>query len=127
VKQQATAPVQRPFLPSGVWQLRSYAENGIDLSGNISGAMSFTAQSPQRVSWTSSFVSMDMWGNQYNYNYQGLTSSDGNAYTLSITASNDPSFFRQGPVPLELLLEDGGVLHMRYRYQGNEMLLHWQQ
>jgi len=127
VQQKQAAPVKRAFLPSGAWQLRSYSENGIDLSANLSGTMSFTTQSPQVVSWSSSFVSMDMWGNRYNYNYQGLTSSKGNAYTLSITDSNDPSFFRQAPVPLELLLEDGGVLHMRYRYQGNEILLHWQQ
>jgi hypothetical protein len=46
---------------------------------------------------------------------------------MSITASNEPSFSPQLPMPLELLLEDVGVLHMRYRYQGNEMLLHWQQ
>jgi hypothetical protein len=98
---------QRAFLPSGAWQLSPYSENGIDLSANIRGSMRVTTQSAQSVSCLSQFVSTDLWGNTYNYNYQGLTSSNGNAYTLQITASNDPNFFLQGPVPLELILENG--------------------
>lgn len=125
-KQRQTPPIQRAFLPSGVWQLSSYSENGIDLSANIMGTMNFISQSAQSVNWSSSFVSTDIWGNMYNYNYQGITSSNGNTYTLSITASNESSFIRQAPVPLELTLEDGGILHMRYVYLGNEILLHWQ-
>lgn len=120
-------PVQRAFLPSGTWQLSSYSENGVDLSANIRGSMSYMSQNAQSVQWTSTFVSQDLWGNVYNYNYQGLILTQGNIYTLNITASNDPNFIRQAPVPLELLQEDGGMLHMRYVYLGTEILLHWQQ
>lgn len=119
--------VPSAFLPSGTWQLSSYSENGVDLSANIRGTMNFTPQNAQSVFWSSTFVSSDIWGNVYNYNYQGETSSQGNIYTLNITASNDPGFIRQAPVPLELLQEDGGILHMRYVYLGTEILMHWRQ
>lgn len=119
--------VQNAFLPTGNWQLNSYSEHGIDLTANVRGTMNFTPQSPQSVQWISTFVSEDLWGNTYNYNYQGQISQQNNIYTLDITASNDPNFIRQAPVPLELMLEDGGLLHMRYFYQGTEILLHWQQ
>lgn len=118
---------QNAFLPSGTWQLNAYSENGIDLTANVRGTMNFTSQSGQSVQWSSTFVSQDLWGNTYNYNYQGLISQQNNIYTLDITASNDPNFIRQAPVPLELILEDGGLLHMRYFYLGTEILLHWQQ
>jgi hypothetical protein len=124
-----TEPIKmaKVFLPSGTWQLSSYSENGTDLSANIRGTMNFMAQDPQRVLWSSTFVSSDIWGNVYNYNYQGEISGQSNIYTLNITTSNDPGFIRQAPVPLELLQESGGMLHMRYIYQGTEILMHWSQ
>lgn len=124
---QEEPAAQIAFLPSGTWRLNAYSENGIDLTANVRGSMRFTPQSPQSVQWASTFVSEDLWGNTYNYNYQGQISQKNNIYTLNITASNDPNFIRQAPVPLELMLEDGGLLHMRYFYQGVEILLHWQQ
>jgi hypothetical protein len=120
-------PVQGAFLPAGTWQPNSYSENGVDLSANVSGTMNFTSQNIMSVQWNSNFVSQDLWGNVYDYSYQGQITNQNNIYTLNISASNDPSFIRQAPVPLELLQENGGILHMRYVYQGTEILLHWQQ
>jgi hypothetical protein len=115
------------FLPEGLWQLSSYSESGVDLSANISGSMTFVSTSHRSVSWSSNFLSSDFWGNVYNYSYQGMTSSDGNNYSMTISNSNDPIFSPQGPIPLELKMENNGILHMRYIYQGEEILLHWRQ
>jgi hypothetical protein len=126
--QNVVMPEQtKVFLPSGVWQLSSYSESGVDLSTNISGSMTFVSTSQLSVSWSSNFLSRDYLGNVYNYSYQGVTSSDGNNYSMTISNSNDPNFFTQGPIPLELKMENNGILHMRYIYQGEEILLHWQQ
>jgi hypothetical protein len=116
------------FFPTGLWYLTSYSEAGVNLSNNINGNINFTRQSPQSVDWVSSFNVNDEWGNFVgNYQYQGSISSDGNYYNMQLVSSNDPNFIRQGSIALELLSEDGGVLHMRYMYQGLEILLHWRQ
>ena len=116
------------FFPAGMWHLTSYSEAGQDLSNNINGTINFTRQSAQNISWVSTFNVNDNWGNFVaNYQYQGSISSDGVSYTMQAISSNDPNFIRQGAIPLELLAENGGVLHMRYLYQGAELILHWRQ
>jgi hypothetical protein len=116
------------FFPTGMWHLISYSESGQDLSNNVNGTINFTPQSAQSVGWVSNFNVNDEWGNFIgNYQYQGSISSDGNYYNMLLLSSNDPNFIRQGAIALELMSEDGGVLHMRYVYQGAEILLHWRQ
>ncbi|MFT5676031.1 MAG: hypothetical protein ACI808_001967 [Paraglaciecola sp.] len=116
------------FFPRGMWHLTSYSESGQDLSNNINGTINFTRQSAQSVGWVSNFKVNDEWGNYIgNYQYQGSISTDGNYYSMLVVRSNDPNFIRQGAIALELLAEDGGVLHMRYLYLGSEILVHFRQ
>ena len=116
------------FFPTGIWHLTSYSEAGQDLSNNISGTINFTRQSAQSVGWVSNFNVNDEWGNYVgNYQYKGTISSDGNYYSMLVVSSTDPNFIRQGAIALELLAENGGVLHMRYLYLGSEILVHFRQ
>ena len=116
------------FFPRGIWHLTSYSEAGQDLSNNINGTINFTRQSAQSVGWVSNFNVNDEWGNFIgNYQYQGAISSDGNYYSMLVVGSTDPNFIRQGAIALELLAENGGVLHMRYLYLGSEILVHFRQ
>ncbi len=131
VEQAEVVPVYSPppsvFLPAGVWQLSGYEENGMDYSGNAQASINFVGQSPTNTAWAANYVFADVLGNVSNYQYQGLISGNGSAYNMAITASNDPDFFAQGAIPLDLFLEDGGVLHMEYVYNGTSLILHWMQ
>ncbi|WP_180237141.1 hypothetical protein [Lacimicrobium alkaliphilum] len=45
-------------------------------------------------------------------------------YFISLIASNDPGFTPQAQAPLELMMEQSALLHMKYHYRGVEILLH---
>ncbi|GAB3012199.1 hypothetical protein [Bowmanella dokdonensis] len=112
------------YLPRGYWQLSGYQEAGIDVPG-VGGDIRFSRQSDAAVQWAANLIFMDIWGNTSNYRYQGVINADNGSYLMSLTSSNDPNFVSQSNVPLELLLENGEVLHLRYLYQGTEILLHF--
>ncbi|MCW8866235.1 MAG: hypothetical protein OQK09_08835 [Colwellia sp.] len=126
-KQQSRPRAVEPsvYFPTGQWQLSSYEENGINLSANIRGTLVFTKQSDTVYRWSSDFVFMNDWGNMVNYQYQGTTSFTRNAYEISFLSSTDPSFSPQHSIPLELKLENGVQLHMKYWYDNSQILLHW--
>lgn len=127
-RQAAVAQAPPPaYLPRGTWQLRDYELNGVDMSDTTSATMMFEYQSSNRISWASSFMIGDMWGNVVNYQYQGFVTVNGSQYTLTFTQSNDPNFFGQSSTPVDLKIENGDVLHMGYMYQGANILLHWVQ
>ncbi|GGD64693.1 hypothetical protein GCM10011357_20030 [Lacimicrobium alkaliphilum] len=68
---------------------------------------------------------MDMWGNRSGYSYQGKMWHDATGqYFISLIASNDPGFTPQAQAPLELMMEQSALLHMKYHYRGVEILLH---
>lgn len=129
--QQAVKPLQavspKVFFPSGLWQLTDYQENGINLSANVSASLMFTKQSSVLYLWSSEFDFVDNWGNLLRYQYQGTTFFSGGAYYISFLSSTDPNFVGQNKIPLELKLENGGQLHMKYFFNNSEILLHWQQ
>jgi len=114
------------YFPSGLWQLSSYQENGVDLSTNVGASIVFTKQSNTRYEWRSDFNFVDNWGNLIRYQYQGIISSNSRAYSISFVSSSDPNFVRQSAAPLELKLENGGQLHMQYFFNNSEILMHWQ-
>ena len=116
--------IQPQYLPNGYWQLSGYQESGIDVPG-VGGDIQFSSQSGSSVQWTANLIFMDIWGNTSSYYYQGQINSINGSYRISLTSSNDPNFIPQSNNALELLLENGGVLHMRYLYSGTEILLHF--
>lgn len=113
------------FLPTGMWDLTSYEENGIDLSSNASGEISFSSPSANSVNWNADIVFIDMWGNVSNFQYQGVIYANGNTHSISFTASNAPYFVPQGPVPLDLKIDRGNQLHMGYFFNNANILLHF--
>ncbi len=115
----------RVYFPTGQWHLSGYEENDINLSANIRGTLVFTKQSDTVYRWSSNFVFMNDWGNMVNYQYQGTTSFNSNAYEISFLNSTDPNISAQRSIPLELKLENGGQLHMKYWYDDSKILLHW--
>ncbi len=121
------APPASVFLPVGVWQLSGYEVDDEDWSDNVRGSINFAGQSPTNTGWAANFLIADDWGNVSNFQYQGVINGNGSAYNISITGSNDPNFFFQGATPLELHVENGGVLHMGYIDNGSNILLHWVQ
>ena len=128
-EEPAVIPVPKPppsiFLPIGTWQLSGYELDSVDYSGNYQGSINFVGQSSTTTAWGSNFMIVDVWGNVANYQYEGMISGSGTGYYISITASNDPSFFAEGAIPLDLKLENGGVLHMSYVSNGTNILMHW--
>ena len=128
-KKPEVIPVPRPlpsiFLPVGTWQLSGYELDGVDISGNSQASIYFEGQSSTNTAWAANFMFVDDWGNISNYQYQGIISGNGSAYNIAITTSSDPNFFAQGATPLDLTLENGGVLHMGYMFNGTDILLHW--
>lgn len=116
------------YLPSGTWYLTDYSMAGQDMSNLITGNINFKSQSMISSGWLSNLNMVDYWGNYLgNYQYQGVISSEGNLYYIAFYSSNAPDFVRKDAIPLELKTENAGILHMRYMFQGAEILLHWQQ
>lgn len=115
----------RHFMPQGYWQLNDYQESGVALP-NVQGSISFANDSEQKRGWQSNLSFMDMWGNMASYSYQGQIWVDPKGrYFISLVASNDPGFVAQSRAPLELMMEQGNMLHLAYRYQGTDILMHF--
>jgi len=130
VQQQAelniSTPTTKIYFPSGRWQLTGYQENSIDLSTNVGASLVFSKKSNVLYFWSSEFDFVDSLGNLIRYQYQGTTFFDSGSYYISFLSSNDPGFVGQDKVPLELKLENGEQLHMRYFFNNSDILLHWQ-
>ncbi|REL27429.1 hypothetical protein DXX93_13215 [Thalassotalea euphylliae] len=118
-------PPSTIYFPSGLWELDDYSENGVDLSSNVNGSIRFSRRSSREYDWLTDFMIIDGWGNMARYQYQGTTSYQNGGYYIAILTSTDPSFTGQQTVPLELRLEDGERLHMRYRINNMDILIHW--
>ncbi|ALS97301.1 hypothetical protein [Lacimicrobium alkaliphilum] len=122
-------PKQQPrhFMPQGYWQLNDYQESGVALP-NVQGSISFANDSEQKRSWQANLIFMDMWGNMASYSYQGQIWVDPEGrYFISLLASNDPGFIAQPRAPLELMMEQGNMLHLAYSYRGTDILMHFMQ
>ena len=118
-------PNMEVYFPSGLWELDDYSENGMDLSSNVNGSIRFSRRNSREYDWLTDFVIIDGWGNMARYQYQGAISYQNGGYYIAILTSTDPSFTGQQTVPLELRLEDGERLHMRYRINNMDILIHW--
>lgn len=122
-------PKQQPrhFMPQGYWQLNDYQESGVALP-NVQGSISFDDDSAQKRGWQANLSFMDMWGNMASYSYQGQIWVDPQGrYFISLLASNDPGFVAQPQAPLELMMEQGNMLHLAYSYRGVNILMHFMQ
>lgn len=115
------------FMPQGSWQMVDYAENGIDLSSNVSAQIVFSNQSPTLSQWQTSYQVADIWGNLSYIQYTGNIIYTNGSYSLQILHSNDPAFIGQNTVPLEIRVESGNRLHMEFILNGSQTLSHWVQ
>ena len=122
-----TQPAVNIFMPSGVWQLADYEENGINLSSNIRGEIQFQSQSPNQTYWQANYQLSDIWGNVSLVQYNGNIIYNGSAYLLQILQSNDPAFIGQNTVNLDMKMEPGNRLHMEYVLNGSNTIVHWVQ
>ena len=126
-KAAVTPSTPAAFLPTGNWFLNNYEENGVDLSANVSGNITFNIVNESQASWYGNLTAMDVWGNGASYFYQGKIIASGGGHQISIENSNDPSFTFQAGLPLTLKMDPSGLLHMEYPYQGSLIILHWRQ
>ncbi|GAA0376021.1 hypothetical protein GCM10009092_45280 [Bowmanella denitrificans] len=116
--------VESVFLPQGMWQLSGYQESGIDVPG-VQGNILFNVLSDVQANWRANLAYADIWGNFMSYDYAGQIRSANGQYVIDLLSSNDPGFSPQQNIPLEMMLENGGVLHMKYDFGGAQILLHY--
>ncbi|WP_448554416.1 hypothetical protein [Thalassotalea montiporae] len=113
------------YFPGGLWQLSDYAENGIDLTDNVNGSIEFSQRSSNSAQWVTDFVIVDGWGNMARYQYQGSMSYRNGSYFITIVNSTDPNFTGQQSAPMELKIDSDSRLHMGYRINNMDILIHW--
>ena len=113
------------YFPTGLWQLSDYAENGIDLTDNVNGAIEFLKRTNNQYDWHTDFIVIDGWGNTARYQYRGTMRYQSGNYFISIVSSTDPSFMGQQSAPMELKIDNDGRLHMGYRINNIDILIHW--
>lgn len=121
----AVTPAANIYLPSGIWNLTGYEENGFDASAAVSGQISFITANSATVQWEAQFSVVDEWGDVNGYWYDGNITSENAYYFINFVSSNDPSFTPQTRVPLTLMLESGNTLHLEYFSSGNQVIQHW--
>ena len=117
------------YFPVNTWQLNSYQENGIEyiVPLQVNATMVFSNRSANDTQWTTDVFVLDVNGNVINNSYNGKVSFLNNRYTISFLGSSEPFFEPELNIPLELKVENGGILHMSYVSKDGEVIVHWQQ
>jgi hypothetical protein len=117
------------YFPKNNWQLYSYQENGVEYNVplQVNATMTFSNRSTDKVHWTTNVFVLDVNGNISNNSYNGMITFIDNGYTISFLGSTTPAFESELYIPLELKIENGGILHMRYISRNGEVIVHWQQ
>lgn len=139
VKQATVGVVSQPevqantskavFFPENTWQLNSYQENGMDFSVpyQVNATITFSKQSTNKTHWATNVFVLDMNGNVINNNYTGDITYTNNAYTISFITGTEPGYQPEFNLPLDLKMENGGILHMSYRSRAGEQIVHWRE
>jgi hypothetical protein len=131
VIEPAQPPVEQnvAFFPENNWQLSSYQENGMEfiVPVQVNATMAFSNRSSNQTNWATNVFVLDMNGNIINNRYHGKISFINNAYEISFLGSTAPVFEPEYNIPLELKIENGGILHMRFTSRSGEQIVHWQQ
>jgi len=117
------------YFPNNNWQLNSYQENGIEyiVPVQVNATMTFNNRSATQVHWTTNVFVLDMNGNINNNSYNGKITFRNNAYAISFLGSTALPFEPELNIPLELKIENGGILHLSYISRNGEVIVHWQQ
>lgn len=117
------------FFPKNSWQLNSYQENGVEfiVPLQVNATMTFSNRSATQIHWTTNVFVLDMNGNVSNNSYNGRITFRSNGYTISFLGSTASVFEPELYIPLELKIEDGGILHMSYISRSGEAISHWRQ
>lgn len=117
------------FFPENNWQLNGYQENGVEfiVPVQVNATMTFSNRSATQTNWATNVFVLDMNGNIINNRYNGNISFINNAYTISFLGSTASIFDPEFNIPLELKIENGGILHMRFTSRTGEQIVHWQQ
>ena len=117
------------YFPANSWQLNSYQENNIEFNVplQVNAIITFSNRSATQVHWTTEVFVVDVNGNVSSNGYNGRISYINNGYTISFLGSTALVFEPELSIPLELKIENGGILHMSYTSISGEELVHWQQ
>jgi hypothetical protein len=117
------------YFPENNWQLNSYQENGVEfmVPVQLNATMTLSNRSATQTNWATNVFVLDMNGNIINNRYNGKISFINDAYTISFIGSTESIFQPEFNIPLELKIENGGILHMRFTSRSGEQIVHWQQ
>lgn len=117
------------FFPENNWQLNSYQENGVEfiVPLQVNATIFFSNRSANQTDWTTNVSVLNMNGNVSNNSFNGRITFVNNGYTISFLGSTASDFEPEFNIPLELKIENGGILHMSYRSRSGEEIVHWQQ
>jgi len=121
--------VQEANFPLGTWQLASYQENGIDylVPAQITANLSFSNHSGRTVNWHTQVWVRDDFGNENYAQFKGEIVSQNGNYFISFLQGTSEEFIQEHDVPLDIYMEDGGLLHMEYISEGSLQIVHWRQ
>jgi hypothetical protein len=119
---------QSVFFPENSWQLNSYQENGVDYSVpyQVNASINFSNRSNTQINWATQVFVLNMNGTIINNSYTGDIKYINNGYTISFISGTEPGFMQELNLPLDIKMENGGILHMRYRSSTGEQIVHWQ-
>lgn len=119
--------LQAVFFPENNWQLNSYQENGVDYSVpyQVNASITFSNRSATQVNWATKVFVLNMNGAIINNSYTGDIKYINNGYTISFISGTEPGFMQELNLPLDLKMENG-ILHMGYRSNTGEQIVHWQ-
>ena len=117
------------YFPENSWNLTSYQENGVDFSVpyQVNATMTFSNRTATQTHWTTNVFVYDMNGNIINNSYNGKITNSSNGYTISFVGSTAIDFQPELNIPLEMKIENGGILHMSYTSRSGSEIAHWQQ
>lgn len=117
------------YFPKNNWQLNSYQENGVEfiVPLQVNATITFSNRSASQTYWTTNVFFLDVNGNISNNSYNGRITFINNGYTISFLGSTALIFEPELNIPLELKIENSGILHMSYISRSGEVIVHWQQ
>ena len=125
------SPVEQKavYFPENNWALYSYQENGVAfiVPLQVNATILFSNRSANQTHWTTNVSVLNMNGNVTNNSFNGRIAFVNNGYTISFLGSTASDFEPEFNIPLELKIENGGILHMSYRSRSGEEIVHWQQ
>lgn len=112
-----------PVAIDGTYGLLAYTENGLPIQ--TVAQMEIVLVALGNYQFNTVFQLVDQLNRQITLTYQGYMRSDGNSWTIELTATNQPGWINEGAVPMTLSV-DGKMLGISYYYANTPIAIIWQ-